>query len=104
MLLFSGCVDWVPIHNASDIPKGHALKVETSAGPEVVSHLVTCDQAGEVLARSSQDCACKDPGCTFDLRRTEVLVHKQLLSTDATLVVAIVGVLVAVAIILAAGS
>jgi hypothetical protein len=101
LLVLAGCADWVPVHNAADIPQGHALKVPTASGQVVVSHLVTCDRAGVILARSTEDCVA---GATFDVRRTEVLVHKMLLSTGATLTAAVMAALLTVAIFVIAGT
>lgn len=103
-LALAACTDWVPVQNASDVPQGHALKIETTSGEVVVSGVVTCDPEGVIVAKATDGCACKEPGCRIDLRRTEVLVHKPLLSTGASIVGAIAGSLVILGIILVAGT
>ncbi len=81
----------------SEIPQGHAIKIDTTEGHVVVSHLVACDRAGVIVARAAEDCTCKDPKCTLDLRLGEVRVHKGRLSTDATLLASIALALLVIA-------
>jgi hypothetical protein len=92
------CSGWTPVHNASDIPAGHVVKLETSSGEVVVTRVVVCDREGFVVARSSEDCTTSP----FDLRKADVFVHKALVTTDLGIVSVVVLTLVVVSVILMA--
>lgn len=91
LVLLVGCSDWKPIHSAHDV-EGQRVKIEAKGKEDVViDEVVTCDDAGFIIASQVSD--CRDDH-TFDTRRDKVQVFDK--DTKSSVGLIVVGVLTSI--------